>query len=267
MSALPYHKRYHGDALTGFMALTLEERGAYQTLLDLIYDRGGPIMDDERLLAGYMKCSLRKWRAIRDELIAKRKIRITRDGHIHNDRAEKEIENNAKTSRKLAESGSKGGRNRAKSAEAEKKPNEINEGEQASLEPASSDPQAIRATLPEARDHIEGSEDKGSSGAEAPPIDPIKAMFDAGVALLTTAGVPDKQARSLIGKWRGQANDDEVRLAIAEAQVARITDPVPWLSKRLSGTRRPNGAPPQRHFEDIVEEEYRLRESAAGGPS
>ena len=48
MSALPYHKRYHSDALAGMMPLTLEERGAYNTLLDMIYDRGGPLIDKHR---------------------------------------------------------------------------------------------------------------------------------------------------------------------------------------------------------------------------
>ena len=143
MSALPYHKRYHSDALAGFMPLTLEERGAYQTLLDMIYDRGGPLIDNERLLAGYMNCSVRKWRQVRESLIAKGKIGIDRDGHIANRRARKEIENASKTQRKLIESGAKGGRARA---ENEKLPNENNEMAQASLKLASSEPQAIRAT-------------------------------------------------------------------------------------------------------------------------
>jgi uncharacterized protein YdaU (DUF1376 family) len=97
MSVLPYHKRYHSDALAGFMPLTLEERGAYQTLLDMMYDRGGPLIDNERLLAGYMNCSLRKWRQIRDQLIEKGKIFVNRDGLISNSRARKEIENASKT--------------------------------------------------------------------------------------------------------------------------------------------------------------------------
>lgn len=149
MSQLPYHKRYHSDALAGFMPLTLEERGAFQTLLDMIYDRGGPIDDNERLLAGYMNCSIRKWRAIRDELIAKRKIRIDHLGRITNERAEKEIENGAKTSRKLIESGAKGGRKRA---ENEKNTNENSESGQASLEPALSEAQAIPDTRSQKED-------------------------------------------------------------------------------------------------------------------
>lgn len=135
VSARPYHKRYHSDALSGFMPLTLEERGAYQTLLDMMYDRGGPLLDNERLLAGYMNCSIRKWRALRESLIAHGKIRINSDGQITNDRAEKEIENALKTSREFAENGSSGGR---KSAENRKKGNKINEGDQASLKPPSS---------------------------------------------------------------------------------------------------------------------------------
>lgn len=125
MSAAPYHKRYHGDALTGFMSLTLEERGAYQTLLDLIYDRGGALPDNPRLLAGFMGCSLRKWSALRAALLTKGKIHLLADGSISNSRAEKELENYAKTSRKHAENGAKGGRKKAENSE---KANENNEG-------------------------------------------------------------------------------------------------------------------------------------------
>ncbi|NIJ18462.1 uncharacterized protein YdaU (DUF1376 family) [Sphingomonas naasensis] len=135
MGAQHYHKRYHSDALAGFMSLTLEERGAYQTILDLIYDRGGPVQDNERLLAGYMGCSVRKWRTLRDDLIAKGKIRLTEAGEITNSRAEKEIENQLKTSRKHAENGSSGGRTRADNT---KNANENNESEQAGLKPGSS---------------------------------------------------------------------------------------------------------------------------------
>lgn len=154
MSARPFHKRYHSDALAGMMALTLEERGAYQTLLDLIYDRGGPIADNERLLAGYMGCSVRKWRQLREALLEKRKIHLTSGGEISNVRAEKELENDAKTSRKLAENGSKGGKSRAENHEKYEKGNEINDGDQAPLEPGLSRAQAY-ARVPEARSHIE----------------------------------------------------------------------------------------------------------------
>ena len=87
MSVMPYHKRYHSDALAGCMNLTLEERGAYQTIQDLIYDRVGPIRDDERLIAGFMNVSTRKYRSMRDALIAMGKIRHDENGNLVNDRA------------------------------------------------------------------------------------------------------------------------------------------------------------------------------------
>lgn len=132
MSARPWHKRYHSDALAGFMALSLEERGAYQTVLDLIYDHGGPIADNERILAAYMGCSPRKWRAIRDQLREKGKININPDGLITNSRAEKELEKDAETSRKHAENGLKGAR---ALHESPKKPNKNSEFWMARPEP------------------------------------------------------------------------------------------------------------------------------------
>jgi uncharacterized protein YdaU (DUF1376 family) len=158
MSARPFHKRYHSDALAGFMALTLEERGAYQTLLDMIYDRQGPLVDNERLLAGYMGVSIRKWKSLRETLLEKGKIYLTEDGLIYNSRAKKEIENDAKTSRKLSENGSKGGRKKYENA---KKTNENNEGDQAGLEQNSS-----LYHIPYSRDHIEPPNPQGADSSK-----------------------------------------------------------------------------------------------------
>lgn len=115
MSKRPWYKRYGGDFVLGTMALSLEEKGAYSLCLDLIYDRGGPIPDDARWLAGMCGVSLRKWSALRDRLIATGKL-IASDGHLTNGRAEREIAEAAETHRNYAESGAKGGRKRAENA-------------------------------------------------------------------------------------------------------------------------------------------------------
>lgn len=181
MSVLPYHKRFHSDALAGMMPLTLEERGAYNTLLDMIYDRGGPLIDNERLLAGYMNCSVRKWRQLREDLIAKGKISIDRDGMITNRRARKEIENQSKTQRKLIEAGAKGGRTRA---ENEKLSNETSESGQASLGAGLSDPQAIRADSRSQKPESRRDSTPTSVNARAPeprlPVDVRKVMEEGG---------------------------------------------------------------------------------------
>jgi uncharacterized protein YdaU (DUF1376 family) len=174
VSVLPYHKRYHSDALAGMMPLTLEERGAYNTLLDMMYDRGGPLIDNERLLAGYMNCSVRKWRQVREDLLAKGKISITRDGLISNSRARKEIENQSKTHRKLIESGAKGGRTRA---EKDKLSNENSETGQGRLEAGLSDPQA-NARVTEARSQ-KLEEEKNPPKPPALPAD-VRSVMEAG---------------------------------------------------------------------------------------
>ncbi|WP_181708780.1 YdaU family protein [Chthonobacter rhizosphaerae] len=117
MSSRPWYRRYGSDFIAGTLGLTLEEKGAYSIILDLMYDRGRPIPDDPRYIAGVCGCSIRKWSAIRARLVALGKIQIV-DGSITNRRAERELENDAKASQKLAESGSKGGQKRAENAAA-----------------------------------------------------------------------------------------------------------------------------------------------------
>ena len=134
MSAFGWHPREHRAALDGMLMLTLEERGAYNTALDLIYDRGGPIPDDARWLAGWMGCSLRRWAQLRATLIVKGKLyALSLNGvaSLMNQRAASEIENQAKLQRNLSESGAKGGRKRA---ENEAKAKENNGPAQAPLE-------------------------------------------------------------------------------------------------------------------------------------
>lgn len=81
------------------------------------------------------------------------------------------------------------------------------------------------------------------TGAAAPPVhisdDPVKQMFDRGVALI---GGDGKSARSLIGKLRRQYSDVAVLDAIVAGEAERPSDPIPWLT-RACATRAgpPNG--------------------------
>lgn len=115
MARRPWYKRYGGDFVLGTMSLSLEEKGAYSLCLDLIYDRGGPIPDDARWLAGVCGVSLRKWRSIRDRLIETGKL-VEKDGHLMNARAGRELAERADEAEEHAENGAKGGRKRAENA-------------------------------------------------------------------------------------------------------------------------------------------------------
>ena len=129
MSDQPWYKRYGADFVHGCLGLTLEQKGAYSLCLDLIYDRRGPIPDDPRWLAGVCGVSVRKWKSLRAALIETGKL-VERDGALSNGRAEKEIENALKTSRKHAENGAKGGN---KSRENQPRVNENSNIDQAGL--------------------------------------------------------------------------------------------------------------------------------------
>lgn len=76
------------------------------------------------------------------------------------------------------------------------------------------------------------SSEANASGGEPP--DPLKELFDLGVSILTTSGQTEKQARSLMGKWRqGGKRDAEVLTALMECRAKSISEPVEWLTKRL----------------------------------
>lgn len=228
MSASHWHKRYHSDALTGFMSLTLEERGAYQTLLDMIYDRGGPIVDNDRLLAGYMGVSVRKWLSIKEHLVDKQKI-LVRDGVISNERAIFELENRAKTSRKLAENGMKGGR---KKNEEKKLSNEINQIENQGLTEGLS---LSRSQKPE--------EAKASSAGDENTSDVVSLM----IALHKAAGLapPDpstnwakhSEAVALSASWL-KAGADPAMLEQCVAARARTSTSIPKTLKYFDGAVR-----------------------------
>lgn len=98
---------YHDTA-----GMTLEQIGAYQMVLNLIYMRQGPVEDNDAFIAGHLRISTRKWRTFKKALLEAGKLTLN-GGQLTNVRAKKEIENALKTSRKHREHGAKGARTRA----------------------------------------------------------------------------------------------------------------------------------------------------------
>jgi hypothetical protein len=76
MGVVKWYKRDPNAALTGMASLTLEERGAYNTILDLIYAHDGAIDDDHKFIAGGLRVDLRVWKRIRQRLIEGGKLYI-----------------------------------------------------------------------------------------------------------------------------------------------------------------------------------------------
>lgn len=109
MSRRPWYKRYPSDFIASTLHLNLEQKGAFNVVLDLIYDRGGPIPDEPQTIARICGCSTRKWKKLRAELIELGKLEVVDNSFLMNARAGRESENGEKEREKLAESGAKGG--------------------------------------------------------------------------------------------------------------------------------------------------------------
>src|SRR5580765_1912252 len=106
-----WYQRDPHAAIEGMLGLSMEERGAYNTLIDMLYARDGDVLNDDRMMAHAQQCSIRLWRSVRDRLIAKGKIRITADNKLITNG----VENRLKTARKFSENQSNRAKNRWKS--------------------------------------------------------------------------------------------------------------------------------------------------------
>lgn len=83
---MKWYKHDPNAALAGMMGLTVEERGAYYTLIDLLYARDGHVRDE--LVCKALACNPRTWRALKRQLIEKGKVWETPDGELMAKRVE-----------------------------------------------------------------------------------------------------------------------------------------------------------------------------------
>lgn len=236
-----WHPREHRKALDGMLSLTLEERGAYNTCLDLIYDRQGPIPDDMRWLAGWMGVSSKKWGKIRAALIVKGKlfeVNLNGTPSLMNQRAAIELENQSKLARKLRENGAKGG---AKRCENETKANENNVEAQA--------PAQAGLKLKTKTQTVEEDSEANASGGE-PPTPSQKAWTDAKALLVAQGGMSMEAAGKFFGKLLSQHRLDAADLlgAIGEATANGTSDPQGYLTKaaQARNRRKAEGVPAKR---------------------
>jgi uncharacterized protein YdaU (DUF1376 family) len=69
-----WYKRDPDAALAGMAELNFEQRGAYNSLLDLLYSRDGDVPDDDFKVARMMGAHWRSWAALKLQLIACGKV-------------------------------------------------------------------------------------------------------------------------------------------------------------------------------------------------
>lgn len=205
-----------GDAyLADTRHLSLEEHGAYLQLIMIAWRiKGCCLPDDDARLARMLGVTGARWRKLKPVVMAFwtlengvwKQARLSKERtFVEEKRAKNKASADARWSKQPAEN--------TRDEECER----ISE-RNAPPPPPKEEGSVANATVGEADD-------------------PVKALFDTGVSLLTAAGQTEKQARSLIGKWRKGRSDGDVLTALIDCRARAISNPVEWLQKRFGGVK------------------------------
>lgn len=212
-----YMPLWIADYLADTTRLTYALHGAYLLLLMSYWREAQPLSDNDDELAAIIGAPVKKWRKdVRPRL--ERFFQIA-DGLWFHKRVEKELESAIAIRAKKTEAGQKGAQTRWQTvgkriAGAMAEPS-ANAWQNDAISPSPSIPEA------------------NASGAGAPRV--ADEVWRSGLRYLTAQGVAEKQARSLIGKWRKAHGEAAVLDALIGAERQSVSDPVPWITSALSG--------------------------------
>ena len=124
----PWYKHYPGDFLNGVIGLDYELRGCYFTVIDMMYDRGGPIPNDPKWIGASAHCSARRPAQLITRLIDIGKLFETPAG-LSQMRVEIELAKQHKATEKLAENAQKSTRKRIENLATLLKVNNLSDAE------------------------------------------------------------------------------------------------------------------------------------------
>lgn len=75
-----FYRRDPNKALSGMIGLTLEERGVYNTVIDMLYQTWRPLEDDRRFIANWCGCAVQKLNPILNRLVEKGRLITFEEG-------------------------------------------------------------------------------------------------------------------------------------------------------------------------------------------
>jgi uncharacterized protein YdaU (DUF1376 family) len=209
--------------------LTTIEHGAYLLLLMTAWRTADcSLPDDDRLLARYARLNAQQWKRMRPIIEAFFIIQDGkwRQGRLTDERGAVERHRQLQIEKGKAGAIAKALKRQGRGQAAAKSglPSANPQGEAQDKLPSPS-------PSPSSVDKSTGGEPPANGG------DPVKELFDLGVAILVEAGSTEKEARSLIGKWKKSRGEVEVMKALLECRREQIASPVEWLTKRLQAAR------------------------------
>lgn len=266
MSRRPWYKRYPADFIAGTTQLTLEEKGAYSIVLDLIYQTGGPIEDDARWIARVAGCSTKRWNIIRSRLIDLGKLHAL-DGKLSNQRAEKQMKTEDKEHESFTENGRDGG---VKSAENGRKiPDKSPENsvktpaKTPEKQPAPSDNSDIaQKGLSETDQHAQKLRSSEAQNAEAKG-----SALEGGTARAVVIGqkVTDLMGVTNDPRWLG--NWSQVQGWLADGFDGDL-DILPTVAATVEKLKRLGRSMPKtlNYFTPIIRENHRIRQGSGVSP-
>lgn len=247
-----FYKHYIGDFQRDTAHLSLLERGAYRELLDALYANERPLPKDRKDLYRIARCESGADRKAVDRVIAEFFTETT-EGYIQR-RAMDEICKAAHQRAVNRALGKLGGRPRKTQSVLEAGQNDMPKMNRTETESVSESVNELEPNVnrtetepkpnrnPNQTPEYSVSKDTGVPPAHRDPPDPI---FGDGLAYLREAGIPERGARSLLGKLRKTVGDLAAVELLAKAQQLSVSDPASWLraaaERRMADGRTGNG--------------------------
>jgi len=212
--SLPYFPMYPTDFEADTSHLTLVEDGAFNRLLRLCWMTPGCTLPDDEVWV------MRRMRARTEE--EKEAVRtvlaeffVAQDGRLSNARMMREWTTANAAHEKRKNAGSKGGKAKALTTNKTAPSN-------ATAKPKQPEPEPEPYT------------DTSVSDAGASERDFASVIFTNGVEYLKRHGTTERQARSVIGRWRKDHADADIFEAFSAASREGVVDPIPWITARLT---------------------------------
>ena len=235
-----YVRFFPSDWKSGTGRMPRLHRSVYHDICCEIWDFNAPLTPGAlRLLLS----DLPDWQQYVDDLVEGGKLIRLDDGSITNERASAEA-TWAYDQWEKRSFGGKGGRNA--------QPETGDEGRE--REDSSKTDRAVKARDNQNQNHIPSVDANASTAAAAAkpdaegadPIDIAKSIFDGGVNMLKRQRFSETRARSIVGKWRKDAQSDGIVLScLSRAQAEKPSDLVAWMTAAITAEKgRINEQPP-----------------------
>lgn len=130
---------------------------------------------------------------------------------------------------------------------------------------AEEEEEADKAKASELRSALAAPEKTHGPVPDTPPSEPLSdPIWGTGLAYLCRRRIPERQARSMLGKLRKAVGDIAAGALLAQAEAQDITDPAPWLMA-AAGKRRTDGPQPVGKTMQAIQILERMKRECEGG--